>query len=182
MAQIDRLSDVFHKRWTVPILQSLWENKGSKYVTLIKALGGSPGAIRATLKDLLRRDWVMKNPGYGHPMRPEYVLTGKGALVASRCHFLMGALEDARLSEAHRSKWAVSVLYCVGEQEQRFSKIKTRLTLVTDRSLVLCLKALCKSGAVERRVEDTFPPSVVYSISRRAKGIHKHISALLSVL
>ncbi len=182
MTHIDRLTEVFQKRWTAPILQLLWQHKGAKYITLVKTLGASPGAVRSTLRDLIKREWVMKNPGYGHPMRPEYILTSKGADVANRCNSLLHGLENAGLEEMHRSKWAVTVLHCLSEGPLRFSELKAAIPAVTDRSLVLCLKVLCKSGAVVRKVEDTFPPSVSYSLSHDAMALTRHISSLASAL
>lgn len=182
MSEIDQLTDLFHRRWTVPILLSIRANKGRKYITLVKTLGASPGATRTTLRELIKRGWIMKNPGYGHPMRPEYILTTNGKVVADRCDTLMQSLERAGLYELHRSKWATAILYCLGDKEHRFSELSSRLPKITDRSLTICLKSLCKVGAAMRTVEATFPPTVAYSLGEIAQGFQEDISALTSVL
>ena len=72
------LDEIFHHRWSVPVLALLAEERGARLVRLSRALGASPGACRATLDALIELGLVTPNPGYGHPLRPEYILTPAG--------------------------------------------------------------------------------------------------------
>ncbi|HXH59757.1 MAG TPA: helix-turn-helix domain-containing protein [Fimbriimonadaceae bacterium] len=182
MQRIELLASMFHRRWTVPALSSLWSERGSKFVALVKTLGASPGGMRATVDDLIDDGLVMRNPGYGHPMRPEYVLTGRGTIIGSRCASLMDALKDSGLRNIVKSKWAVPVLYVLSSKERRFSELASSLPHVTDRALAICLKQLCAAKIVQRRIEDTYPPSVIYSMAPKGNKVRAEIAALVSVL
>ena len=70
------LPALLHHRWAVPILAVLHREKGAKFVTLGSRLGVSRDSLRRSLDRLTQQRLVRRNPGYGHPMRPEYVLTG----------------------------------------------------------------------------------------------------------
>ncbi len=66
---------LFHNRWSVPILAELHRQRGSRFVTLARTLGMSRESLRRTLAALIESGLVGRNPGYGHPLRPEYVLS-----------------------------------------------------------------------------------------------------------
>ena len=71
----ERLAQLFHHRWAVPVLAELHRTSGSRFVTLHRRLGIGRESLRRTLASLAEQDLVARNPGYGHPLRPEYVLT-----------------------------------------------------------------------------------------------------------
>jgi len=58
---------------------------GAKFITLAHALGVSRASLSATLNHLIALGLVRRNPGHGHPMRPEYLLTDAGAALARHC-------------------------------------------------------------------------------------------------
>src|SRR5262245_47973361 len=90
---LDRLTVLFHRRWSVPILAELHRGDshpgGSKFITLLNRLRISRDSLTATLGHLMHHDLVMRNPGYGHPMRPEYLLAEAGYDIAPGCVRLM---------------------------------------------------------------------------------------------
>ena len=93
---------LFHNRWSVPILAELHRQRGSRFVTLARTLGMSRESLRRTLAALIESGLVGRNPGYGHPLRPEYVLTTRGDRIASRSRPLVGLLRDRGLEETRR--------------------------------------------------------------------------------
>ena len=84
LERIDRLTALFRRRWACPVIAELHRSDGAKFVTLVNRLGSNPAAMRTTLDDLLELGWIRRNPGYGHPMRPEYLLTAHGERIAAR--------------------------------------------------------------------------------------------------
>ena len=48
---------------------------GSRFAVMLARLGLSRSALAASLAQLQEAGWLRRNPGHGHPLRPEYVLT-----------------------------------------------------------------------------------------------------------
>jgi DNA-binding HxlR family transcriptional regulator len=165
----ERLIRLFHRRWVVPVLAALAASRGAKFVTLVHVTGASPGALRATLSELRARGWVRDNPGYGHPLRPEYILTRAGARAAERCAALEDALERLGAREIARRKWSMPVVYVTGLSPARFSTLAERLTGITDRALSLSLRGLGEADLVSRDLVDEHPPAAVYSVTARGR-------------
>src|SRR6185437_15304195 len=94
----ERLAQLFHHRWAVPVLAELHRWHGSRFVALHRRLGIGRESLRRTLAALAEQDLVARNSGYGHPMRPEYVLTAQGEAVAPACAELMVALDALGIS------------------------------------------------------------------------------------
>src|SRR5262245_24160873 len=78
-----------HHRWTLPVLAEIERTRGSRFATLTGVLGVSGESLRRTLAALLADGLVARNPGHGHPQRPEYVLTTNGAEVAPRARAVL---------------------------------------------------------------------------------------------
>jgi DNA-binding HxlR family transcriptional regulator len=55
----------------------LYTGQGERFVTLVNRLGASKDAVSATLAQLIDDGVVQRNPGYGHPLRPEYLVMGR---------------------------------------------------------------------------------------------------------
>src|ERR687883_1420320 len=91
---IDELVAIFHHRWSAPVLAELQRQKGSRFAALAGTLGVGRESLRRTLESLLELGLVARNPGYGHPLRPEYVLTPRGADVARRCARLLEVADN----------------------------------------------------------------------------------------
>jgi DNA-binding HxlR family transcriptional regulator len=158
----DRLIDLFERKYAVLVLADLARMDGAKVVTLAHALDASRGAIRATLDELVERKWVRRNPGYGHPLRPEYVLTKSGARMAERCAELDELLRLADARDVATRKWAMPVLFSIGERGGRFSEIAAHLPGVTDRALSHSLTDLAGADLATRSVLDRRPPTTWY--------------------
>lgn len=165
------LVGLFHLRWAAPILAELHGTSGGRFVTLSHRLGLSRESLRRTLAALLARGLVARNPGYGHPLRPEYVLTPEGARLAPACGELLGALRRQGVEDVALKKWSLPVLYGLGTGAQRFSELRAVLPGISARALALALKDLDAAGLVKRRVTDDYPPATVYEPTRRARTL-----------
>jgi DNA-binding HxlR family transcriptional regulator len=154
---IEDLVAIFNHRWAAPVLAELQRSRGARFVYLARGLGIANESLRRTLDALIALGLAARNPGYGHPLRPEYMLTERGQAAAAVCSRLLDRAADL----PDRRKWAVPALAVLGT-EGRFSELLTRLPGVTNRSLALALKDLLGAGLVTRRVTDDYPPATVY--------------------
>ena len=171
---INDLIAIFHHRWSAPVLAELLRQKGSRFAALVGTLGVGRESLRRTLDSLLELGLVARNPGYGHPLRPEYVLTSRGEPVARRCERLLAALDGHE--DVVLRKWSAPVLAALSEPS-RFSELRERLPGVTGRSLALALKELESAGLVERQVDERArPPAVVYLATSAARPLQRALS------
>jgi DNA-binding HxlR family transcriptional regulator len=162
---------LFHHRWSAPVLAELERQRGSRFVALSRMLGVGRESLRRTLDALIEQGLVARNPGYGHPLRPEYLLTERGREIAHRCGRLL-ALLDGNADLVLR-KWSLPVLAAL-TRPARFSELRAALPGITGRALALALKDLQQAGLVERRVDDqTYPPGVVYAATTAGRRLQR---------
>ena len=162
---------LFHNRWSVPILAELHRQRGSRFVTLSRILGLSRESLRRTLAALIESSLVSRNPGYGHPLRPEYVLTSSGERIAAACRPLVERLRRSELEEVGFKKWSMPVVYALAEGPRRFSELRDTLEGISPRALTLALKDLEAARLVDRRVTDDYPPATVYRLTRAGRPL-----------
>lgn len=174
------ISTLSRHRWALPILAYLQATSGSRFVPLANELGLSRDALRHTLAALTEAGLVLPNPGYGHPLRPEYVLTERGRRVAPICASLLRALRQAGVEEVGLKKWSVPIIAAL-TSERRYGELR-RAVGATPRALTLALKELVGSGLVERRVHDGFPPSTTYRLTPRSRSLRRQAARLAAVL
>lgn len=169
--QIERLMALFHHRWSATVLAELHRTGGAKFVTLVTRLGISRDSLRRTLESLIEQGWVLRNPGHGHPMRPEYILTPSGARLAPWCARICHALHVAGLEDVGFRKWSMPIVLGIRRGCRRFSELKAFLPGLTARALTLALKELHAAGLVERRVSDGYPPTTHYQLNPTLRGV-----------
>lgn len=169
---------LFHNRWSVPILAELHRQRGSRFVTLSRTLGLSRESLRRTLAALIDSGLVGRNPGYGHPLRPEYVLTTAGQRIGASCRPLIEQLRRGSLEEVGLKKWSMPVVFTLAEGPLRFSELREQLEGVSPRSLALALKDLEEAGLVDRRVTEDYPPSTMYRLTERGRPLARLVGAL----
>jgi DNA-binding HxlR family transcriptional regulator len=148
-----------HHRWSLPVLAEIGRTRGGRFATLTGRLGVTGESLRRTLAYLGDQGLVERNPGYGHPLRPEYMLTARGRELAPRCREVLAALaghEDVGLK-----KWSLPVLAELA-QPRRFSELKATLPEASPRALALALKDLAAAGLIRRTVTAEYPPQVSY--------------------
>ncbi len=164
----DELIELFHHRWAAPALALLGERGGARFVELQRRLDVGRESLRRALDALIGSGLVRRNEGYGHPLRPEYVLTAKGRRVARIATGIV-AVGDA---DALLRKWSVPVLAELGA-ERRFTELRGGLTGITPRALALALQDLEAAGYLDREVRDTRPPSTVYRPTARGRLVQR---------
>lgn len=176
--QLNTICDLFQRRWSASILSELYALDGAKFVTLAHRLGASPTVVRATLDDLIERGWVERNPGHGHPLRPEYLLTSAGARLAPQCVAVNAELGKIGMATSELRRWSMPVLYLAGRRAYRFVEFLDTLGSVTDRALSLTLKDLCGATLLFRSVVDSYPPTSVYGATSSGQALLPILSSV----
>ncbi|MDJ0631544.1 MAG: winged helix-turn-helix transcriptional regulator [Rhodobacter sp.] len=153
--------NITSRAWAFPILSSLHAGVAGRQATLLSATGASRTAFVQSLDHLIELGLLERNPGYGHPLRPEFRLTRLGipaAAVANRIQNLC-ADEDQGLL---RRSWTLPVLTSL-HTPSHFNEIKRSLQTITDRALSQSLKSMEARNWVCRSVDEAArPPRSIY--------------------
>lgn len=175
------VTNAFRLRWCVPILATLERHDGAKLVTLCHELQAHQSAVRDAVDHLIKLGWVRRNTGYGHPLRPEYLLSARGERIAPACRRLDSALTSMNLREVGLRRWSVPVLGAVAHLDPaRFAGIGQSLGPITARALSAALKDLAASTLIERHVLAGFPPRTEYRPTIRADELLPAVDQLRS--
>ena len=174
------LETLFHHRWGVPTLSLLALERGARLVRLSRSLGASAGACRQTLDALIDLGLVIPNPGYGHPLRPEYILTPAGEALTGPAARFEAIARELEHTELVRRKWTMPTLHAIGSGPERFTDIRGRLERVTDRTLSGALVGLEDAGLVTRSVYMQRPVRTLYAPSRAGEVLQAPLRELAS--
>lgn len=176
------LPSLFHHRWAVPCLATLHvKGGGAKLVTLCKGLGASRASLQRTLATLIGIGLVRRNPGYGHPMRPEYILTVPGKQVAKVCVKLVRTLQRLDIEDVGARKWSLPVAHALATVGGRFNRLRAALEGITPRALSTALRDLQQAGLVERLLVDDAPPRTEYRLTAAGRRLTPAVSSLAEV-
>ncbi len=181
-----RVVDLAHRRWTIPLLAQInqarlsHDSTGARLVGLIHRLGIGRETLRQTLDFATAHGWVVRNPGHGHPLRPEFVLTETGTALAPACARVWRTAVLLDAAEVLGRKWTPPVLRVLAAGPARFGVLKAGLVShrITDRALSRALQDLQAAGLVSRQVVDERPPGVRYAATDRARPLVQAIARL----
>lgn len=149
---INTLVKLTSRAWSLNILALLHAKVPGRQAPLLAATNASRTAFAASLAHLIELGMIERNPGHGHPLRPEFRLTPTGieaASVASRIITTVRTEDETRLL---RKTWTVPVLALAGTPH-RFSAIKSGLTIITDRALSSSLHQLEERNWIRRDID-----------------------------
>jgi DNA-binding HxlR family transcriptional regulator len=169
------LETLTHHRWAIPIIALLHTSGGAKFVTLVNALQISRDALSRSLNALLEAGWIMHNPGYGHPLRPEYLLTLRGAKIGEAAAALQAWLERNNAQTMLLKKWSLPILLQVQNGQTHFTKIQQHLPGITPRALTLGLEELRAGDFVLQQDRD-------YRLSESGAAVTKLAATLEAAL
>ena len=156
-------------RWLVPLLADLAAHRGARFVELIHRLGLPRDSLTRTLDAAAGQGWVQRNPGHGHPLRPEYILTEAGMVAAARAATIAEAQTAIGLRPGATTRWSLPLVAGIGAGHDRFNALSRLLTPATPRALSQGLSALGENGLVRREVIDMRPPTSRYDLTRNGR-------------
>lgn len=161
------LAELGRYRWTTPVMALLAARGGARFVEMLNGLRLPRESLVRTLEAAIAAGWVVRNPGHGHPLRPEYVLTAEGVRIGEACRAIMAAQDLAGLPPDAMTRWSLPVIRLIAEGNRRFSAIARALESATPRALTASLKGLVGQDMVDRRVLEGFPPASDYGLTPR---------------
>lgn len=158
-------------RWAMPVMALLARENGARFAVVASRFALSSHSLTRCLQHLRDAGWVAPNPGHGHPLRPEYVLTDAGRAVGAACERIMESRRRLGLEAADLSRWALPVVAGMGPEWTRFGALQSRLAPVTPRALSMTLQTMIGQDLVRRRLEDRFPPLPLYGLTGRGQDL-----------
>lgn len=163
---------IFHYRWDIPLLAELFSANGARFISLANRYGISRGVLKASLSRLIASGLVMENPGYGHPLRPEYILTEAGKAIGPFCVAFLQEGQKRKVTDVFRNKWSCPAIVATGDATIRFNALKKQLSPVTSRALSATLKLLQDHDCMTLTRLDISPPANSYALSRKTRGLY----------
>jgi len=158
---IDLFVNITSRAWALPILSNLHAGIAGRQAPLMVATGASRTAFAQSVEHLISIGLLERNPGYGHPLRPEFRLTAAGLSAAAIAH----KIQSIAPSQDHkflRRSWTLPVLTSL-RRPIRFNEIKQNLPSITDRALSQSLQAMEAKTWVCRSVDESSrPPRSLY--------------------
>ena len=134
-----------------------------------------------SLEHLIKNGLLERNPGYGHPLRPEVRLTQLGKEAAALADKVQRASSEDDQSLLRKS-WTLPVLTSL-QKPSHFNDIKRSLQSITDRALSQSLKSMEGRDWVQRSVDETArPPRSIYSAVNTGGTISKITGSEISFI
>jgi len=146
------LVNITAKAWSLKILALLDAGIAGRQAPLIAATKANRSSFAASLEHLVKLGLLERNPGHGHPLRPEFRLTQAGVTAAAMAGRVMEIVPNSDAFAIVRRNWAVPVL-AITKAPKRFSAIKSGLGKVTDRALSQSLSLLEEQQWLSREID-----------------------------
>ena len=174
---ISQLVNLTARAWAMETLAHMHAGVPGRQAPLVAATGAGRTAFGESLAHLMVLGLVERNPGHGHPLRPEFRLTATGQVAASMAHQICFVVADGAERSLLRRRWAVPVL-TVTHQPRRFSEVRQALGRVTDRALSQALTQLEDHGWLLREIDPAARPiRALYRTDGPGRGVSSIASA-----
>ena len=155
---INTLVKITSRAWSLEILALLYMGTPGRQASLISASGAGRTALAQSLRHLTDFGLLERNPGHGHPLRPEFRLTPKGVEAAIFSEKMRRVVPEQHDRITLRRAWTVPIL-AVSQDPRHFTDIKTHLGVITDRALSQSIKQLQKKYWLQRIVDPSVIPT-----------------------
>ena len=165
---VEDLRRVSSARWLVPILAAMSAETGSRFGALVRTLQLSRSVLSRHLDLLETFGWIARNPGHGHPLRPEYLLTAEGCLIAAWSAGVVRQRAALGLNPNGLGRWSLPVLAELRGGWRRFSELERSLVPISPRALSLVLVQMADVRLVTRDAGQPLPP---YGLTARGRDL-----------
>ncbi len=172
---INLLVKLTARAWSLNILALMHSGVPGRQAPLLAATSASRTAFAASLDHLAQLGLIERNPGHGHPLRPEFRLTPAGIQAAGIASAIIQIAPDTSAHKLLRKSWTVPILALTGTPH-RFSAIKSDLTPITDRALSSSLHQLEDHDWIRRDIETSGRmPFPTYCAVKTGFAIHQAV-------
>ncbi|MGH2632604.1 MAG: winged helix-turn-helix transcriptional regulator [Tepidiformaceae bacterium] len=175
---LSRCIQLFHNRWSVPIVATLYTDRICSFAELADRLNASRDTLTDTLAGLMVSGLVAAGPGPGRPQKAQYRLTPGGEIVGRACIGAVAVVVETGLRPIALKKWPMLVLIASGRGARRFGELQAALPGVTSRALALALKDLELNGMIDRAIGDGYPPAPAYRLTLLGEAVFPRMDAL----
>ncbi len=149
---ISTLVNLTSRAWSLNILASIHSGVPARQAPLLAATCASRTSFANSLKHLVELNLLERNPGHGHPLRPEFRLTATGIKAATIADRITNAVPNDTEFALLRRSWTVPIL-ALTDRPQRFSGMKSSLIRITDRALSSSLHQLEERDWIQRDID-----------------------------
>lgn len=153
------------QRWMAAVLADLAAHEGGRFVELLNRLGLSRDSLVRTLESANAVGWVKRNPGHGHPLRPEYILTDSGQHMAHKAGRIIEAQSALHIPTGALSRWGLPIIHTISEGHQRFNDLSRCIAPAGPRAISQSLRALTLHHLIIRELVDGYPPASLYKLT-----------------
>ena len=147
---IEVLVKLSARAWSLKALALMHSGVPGRQAPLLAASGASRTTFVNSLNHLVELGLLERNPGHGHPLRPEFRLTELGAVIAPVAHRVEAVVSDPPGEALLRKTWTLPVL-AIASAPTPFADFKRALPPITDRALSGSLRALDRAGLAVAR-------------------------------
>ena len=144
------------RAWSLDILAHLVRGVPGRQAALLSASGASRNALAQSLAHLIDLGLIERNPGHGHPLRPEFRLTELGRKVGAAADQVKQITPKGPDFTVLRRSWTVPVLV-ISQEPRRFSDLRNALPPITDRALSQTLQQLQAVDWLHRQIDPDAP-------------------------
>ena len=155
---IRTLVKVTSRAWSLDILALMHAGTPGRQAPLLSASGAGRTAFSQSMGHLIDLDLLERNPGHGHPLRPEYRLTPSGVEIAAIADKINRAAPQRVERDLLRRAWTIPVLV-VSQKPRYFTDIRNTLAPITDRALSQALILLQNRHWLERKIDPAIRPT-----------------------
>lgn len=172
---IQPLVNLTSRAWSLKILALMATGVPGRQAPLLAATEAGRTAFADSLDHLVRTGLVERNPGHGHPLRPEFRLTKAGTDLAGTALGIAKAIQNEGEFAILRRRWTVPIL-AMTRDPQRFSALRSGLAPISDRALAAALQQLEAQNWVSRTIDASRRhPYPLYTAINRGREINAAI-------
>ena len=167
-----------HHRWVIPLVAAV--GRGNRFAAIQHELDVPRQTLHRAIEAAEAMDLVLRNPGYGHPLRPEFVLAPDGERILPDCVDLTAQARTTGAAELMSRKWSLPVLAALrtADRPLRFRDLAVWLPTVSPGALTRSLDDLLAGGWVRRPVDAERPSRSPYVLGTAAARIAERAATL----